>query len=238
MAAARPTPAVAVARYRSAFLESDHSSNRRTAPACRVCPVCRIWSGSCVPATHSATHTSSSCVRRARNFSAPTFSRAQISPAPPFIAPQSAQEPTLYCDRTSLNPDSLVPDLFVDKVEAIGVQKKLLLDHGFIEKDFDVEKFIARLPVFGNHAANRLLIAYVPRGARGVRDDWSGMGQRTTASGTAILKDVRVPPEWVIPHYKTYEGPQVFWGLWSDYPCRHRCRNRRGGARGHPRVRA
>jgi len=70
----------------------------------------------------------------------------------------------------------LVPDLFVDKVEAIGVQKKLLLDHGFIEKDFDVEKFIARLPVFGNHAANRLLIAYVPRGARGVRDDWSGMG--------------------------------------------------------------
>jgi SfnB family sulfur acquisition oxidoreductase len=68
------------------------------------------------------------------------------------------------------------------------------------------------LPVFGNDAANRLLIAYVPRGARGVevRDDWSGMGQRTTASGTAILKDVRVPPEWVIPHYKTYEGPQVF----------------------------
>jgi alkylation response protein AidB-like acyl-CoA dehydrogenase len=68
------------------------------------------------------------------------------------------------------------------------------------------------LPVFGNDSEKRLLIAYVPRGARGVevRDDWSGMGQRTTASGSAILKQVRVPPDWVIPHYKTYEGPQVF----------------------------
>lgn len=44
-------------------------------------------------------------------------------------------------------PDSLVPDLSRDKVDAIVVQKKLLLDHGFIKHDFEVEKFIARGPL-------------------------------------------------------------------------------------------
>jgi ABC-type nitrate/sulfonate/bicarbonate transport system substrate-binding protein len=44
-------------------------------------------------------------------------------------------------------PDSLVPDLSRDKVEAIVVQKKVLLDYGFIKNDFDVEKFIARGPL-------------------------------------------------------------------------------------------
>jgi alkylation response protein AidB-like acyl-CoA dehydrogenase len=68
------------------------------------------------------------------------------------------------------------------------------------------------IPVFGNDSEDRLLIAYVPRYTKGVevRDDWSGMGQRTTASGSTILKDVRVPAEWIIPHYQTYYAPQVF----------------------------
>jgi SfnB family sulfur acquisition oxidoreductase len=68
------------------------------------------------------------------------------------------------------------------------------------------------VPLFGNDSDNHLLIAYVPRDAKGVevRDDWSGMGQRTTASGTTILKNVRVPAAWVIPHYQTYQAPQVF----------------------------
>ncbi|MDA8253142.1 MAG: acyl-CoA dehydrogenase family protein, partial [Rhodospirillales bacterium] len=45
------------------------------------------------------------------------------------------------------------------------------------------------------------MLAIVPRDAPGltVLDDWSGMGQRTTASGTTILDGVMVPPERVMP---------------------------------------
>ncbi|HUR00974.1 MAG TPA: SfnB family sulfur acquisition oxidoreductase [Nonomuraea sp.] len=44
-------------------------------------------------------------------------------------------------------------------------------------------------------------IAFVPRDTRGltVVDDWDGMGQRTTASGTVLLKDVFVPAGRVMP---------------------------------------
>ncbi|MGD0117061.1 MAG: ABC transporter substrate-binding protein [Candidatus Binatus sp.] len=63
-------------------------------------------------------------------------------------------------------PDSLVPDLSVDKVEAIGVQKKLLLDHGFIKKDFDVEKFIARGPLEQAQQIVRDRAKYQPERAR------------------------------------------------------------------------
>lgn len=41
----------------------------------------------------------------------------------------------------------------------------------------------------------------VPVSASGVTllDDWEGMGQRTTASGTTRLENVEVSPEWIIP---------------------------------------
>jgi len=57
----------------------------------------------------------------------------------------------------------------------------------------------------------RQVVAYVPAETPGltVVDDWDGMGQRTTASGTVVLEGVPVAPEHVIPHYRTYEGPQV-----------------------------
>lgn len=44
-------------------------------------------------------------------------------------------------------------------------------------------------------------VAFVPRGADGltVVDDWDGMGQRTTASGTVTLDDVAVSAEQVVP---------------------------------------
>jgi ABC-type nitrate/sulfonate/bicarbonate transport system substrate-binding protein len=48
-------------------------------------------------------------------------------------------------------PDSLVPDLSSDKVEAIVVQKKLLLDYGFLKKDFDVEKSL-RVPLLSTRS--------------------------------------------------------------------------------------
>ncbi|RKS78849.1 SfnB family sulfur acquisition oxidoreductase [Actinomadura pelletieri DSM 43383] len=58
---------------------------------------------------------------------------------------------------------------------------------------------------------DRLHVAYVPRDADGLEvvDDWNGMGQRTTASGTVHLRDVRVPTENVVPHHLTFTGPQV-----------------------------
>jgi SfnB family sulfur acquisition oxidoreductase len=68
------------------------------------------------------------------------------------------------------------------------------------------------IPVFALDESDRLVAVFVERGAGGleVRDDWSGMGQRVTASGTTILEDVTVAPEHVVQHWRTYEAPQVF----------------------------
>ncbi|WP_079032527.1 SfnB family sulfur acquisition oxidoreductase [Streptomyces specialis] len=61
------------------------------------------------------------------------------------------------------------------------------------------------------HDEDRLHVAYVPRDAPGVvvEDDWDGMGQRTTASGTVRLTGVRVPADRVVPHHLTFTGPQL-----------------------------
>jgi SfnB family sulfur acquisition oxidoreductase len=55
-------------------------------------------------------------------------------------------------------------------------------------------------------------VAWVERTAPGVTvvDDWDGMGQRTTASGTVRLDDVRVPADRVTPYHLTFEGPQTY----------------------------
>jgi SfnB family sulfur acquisition oxidoreductase len=55
-------------------------------------------------------------------------------------------------------------------------------------------------------------LAFVPRDARGlaVVDDWDGMGQRTTASGTVTLDDVAVPVEHVVPFSPIFAGPTVY----------------------------
>ena len=44
-------------------------------------------------------------------------------------------------------PDQLSVDLSDDKVAALDAQKEFLLSHGFIGKDFDIEKFIVRGPL-------------------------------------------------------------------------------------------
>lgn len=46
-----------------------------------------------------------------------------------------------------------------------------------------------------------------------VLDDWDGMGQRTTASGSVRLEQVRVPAEHVIPYHCTFDRPQVHGAL-------------------------
>ncbi|GAB2881879.1 SfnB family sulfur acquisition oxidoreductase [Streptomyces mayteni] len=61
------------------------------------------------------------------------------------------------------------------------------------------------------HDDDRLHVAYVPWNEPGltVVDDWDGMGQRTTASGTVRLDRVRVEPDRVVPHHLTFDGPQL-----------------------------
>ncbi|MEU2584247.1 SfnB family sulfur acquisition oxidoreductase [Streptomyces avermitilis] len=67
------------------------------------------------------------------------------------------------------------------------------------------------IPVLARGENDDLHVAYVPRDADGVTvvDDWDGMGQRTTASGTVRLKAVSVPADRVLPHHLTFQGPQL-----------------------------
>jgi SfnB family sulfur acquisition oxidoreductase len=57
-----------------------------------------------------------------------------------------------------------------------------------------------------------MVVAWVRRDADGVEvsDNWAGMGQRTTASGTVRLTDVAVPDELVTGYAETFEGPQTY----------------------------
>ncbi|MFD4576370.1 SfnB family sulfur acquisition oxidoreductase [Streptomyces sp. NPDC058417] len=67
------------------------------------------------------------------------------------------------------------------------------------------------IPVLARAEDDLLHVAYVPADAPGVTvvDDWDGMGQRTTASGTVRLDAVPVPRDRVLPHHLTFEGPQL-----------------------------
>ena len=56
-------------------------------------------------------------------------------------------------------------------------------------------------------------VAWVERSAPGVTvvDDWNGMGQRTTASGSVRLVDVAVDASRITPYHLTFEsGPQTY----------------------------
>lgn len=71
------------------------------------------------------------------------------------------------------------------------------------------------LGVLARDDEDRLQVAYVPADAPGVTvtDDWEGMGQRTTASGTVQLDDVRVPADHVVPHHLTFAAPHLHGAL-------------------------
>ncbi|MFB7724585.1 SfnB family sulfur acquisition oxidoreductase [Nocardia sp. NPDC056100] len=68
------------------------------------------------------------------------------------------------------------------------------------------------IPVLAKNDEDRIEVAFVPADAAGltVVDDWDGMGQRTTASGTVKLDGVRVPADHVVPHHLTFTGPQLY----------------------------
>ena len=55
------------------------------------------------------------------------------------------------------------------------------------------------------------VIAFVPRATPGLRvvDDWSGFGQRTTASGTVLLNNVRVDADLVVDNWRINESPNI-----------------------------
>lgn len=67
------------------------------------------------------------------------------------------------------------------------------------------------IPVAAKDPQDRVVAVYVEADAPGVTvtDDWDGMGQRTTASGSVKLDAVRVPADHVVPTYRIYEGPQL-----------------------------
>lgn len=68
------------------------------------------------------------------------------------------------------------------------------------------------IPVTALDEEERRVTVFVPRDAEGVAviDDWSGIGQRTTASGSAVFRDVAVPAERVVAHWRIFEKPQTF----------------------------
>lgn len=55
-------------------------------------------------------------------------------------------------------------------------------------------------------------VAWVPRDADGVEvvDDWDAIGQRTTASGTVRLTDVRVTDDLITDYSETFTGPTTY----------------------------
>jgi SfnB family sulfur acquisition oxidoreductase len=60
------------------------------------------------------------------------------------------------------------------------------------------------IPLIGYDEQQRQLMFFVEAKAEGVTivDDWTGMGQRTTASGTTIFDNVFIPDAHVFPYYK------------------------------------
>lgn len=64
--------------------------------------------------------------------------------------------------------------------------------------------FAEWIPFIGYDEAGQQLMLFADAGAEGVTivEDWSGMGQRTTASGTTLFEDVFVPDFNVFPYGK------------------------------------
>jgi SfnB family sulfur acquisition oxidoreductase len=68
------------------------------------------------------------------------------------------------------------------------------------------------LTVLAKDEEGRTQVAILPADTHGVTivDDWAGMGQRSTASGTVKLERVAVASGMVVPHHRMFEHPQVY----------------------------
>ncbi|HKS12991.1 MAG TPA: SfnB family sulfur acquisition oxidoreductase [Pseudomonas sp.] len=80
------------------------------------------------------------------------------------------------------------------------------------------QKFYSTGALFAHWVAVKALddegrqrLAFVRRGSPGLRivDDWSGFGQRTTASGTVLLDQVPVEAELVIDNWRQGDAPTI-----------------------------
>lgn len=85
-------------------------------------------------------------------------------------------------------------------------------DHVIVtgRKFYSTGALLAHLvPIVAVDDQGRAWYAIADRNAPGltVIDDWSGFGQRTTASGTVILDNVKVPKTHLVPGYKGYDKP-------------------------------
>jgi SfnB family sulfur acquisition oxidoreductase len=71
--------------------------------------------------------------------------------------------------------------------------------------------FADYIPTGAVNEEKKGFLVIIPKGTPGltVNDDWSGFGQRTTASGSVVLENVRVEAEWVIPGYQAYDRPTL-----------------------------
>ncbi len=65
------------------------------------------------------------------------------------------------------------------------------------------------IPIVAVNEQGQPYAALVPRETSGVNiiNDWSGFGQRTTASGTVELNQVPVREEYLVPIYQAFERP-------------------------------
>lgn len=65
------------------------------------------------------------------------------------------------------------------------------------------------IPVLALDDEQRGVLAFVERGTPGltVVDDWSGFGQRTTASGTVIADNIAIAPDAMVASYEAYDRP-------------------------------
>jgi SfnB family sulfur acquisition oxidoreductase len=67
------------------------------------------------------------------------------------------------------------------------------------------------IPTAALNEEKKGLLVLIPRDSPGltVVDDWDGFGQRTTASGSVLLDNVRVERDWIIPAYRAYDRPTL-----------------------------
>jgi SfnB family sulfur acquisition oxidoreductase len=80
------------------------------------------------------------------------------------------------------------------------------------------QKFYSTGALFAHWVAVKALnddgqqvLAFIPRGTLGLRivDDWSGFGQRTTASGTVLLNNVPVEAEHIVENWRLAQTPNI-----------------------------
>ena len=116
-------------------------------------------------------------------------------------------------------------------------------DHVLVtgRKFYSTGALLAHLvPIVAVDDEGRAWYAIAERDAPGltVIDDWSSFGQRTTASGTVLIDQVKVPKTHLVPGYKGYDRPTADGADLPDHPGGGRRRHRPRRARRHGRLRA